>query len=111
MNDRQNIIIVLLLVSAAMLALMLVMTHQPQQAQAGTTSSRYDDYILCPGAVESSGSITIFEGIGTVSDAGSDNIYVIDVQEQKLITYSVEPGTDDLAPTDVVDLEKIFRKR
>ena len=93
MNDRQNIVIVLLLVTAALLSMMLIFTSS--EAVAGNTAARYQDYIMCPGERSTS----------------SDNIYVIDVQEKKLITYWVEPGTDSFEPTDIVDLEKVFKKR
>ena len=95
MNDRQNIVIVLLLVSAAMLSMMLFMSQRTDEAVAGNTSARFGDYIMCPG----------------IRSQADDNIYLIDVQEQKLICYWIEPGTDDLEPTDIVDLEKIFKRR
>jgi hypothetical protein len=95
MNDRHNIVIVLLLVSAAMLSMMLYIGVQPNEAVAGNSSSRYGDYILCTG----------------FRSQADDNLYIIDVQQKKLNCYWIEPGTDNFEPTDSVDLETIFRGR
>ena len=95
MNDNKNMLIVLLLISAVLLSAMLFVARQTEQtAQAGNTSARFGDYIMCPGARESS----------------ADNVYVIDVQLQRMGVYMVEPGTNDLIPVDIIDLQRYFSR-
>jgi len=95
MNDKKNMLLVLLLISAALLSAMLFVAHQTRQtAQAGNTSARFGDYILCPGARESS----------------TDNLYVIDVRLQRMGVYLIEPGTNDLMPVDIIDLQRYFSR-
>ncbi len=95
MNDNKNMLIVLLLISAVLLSAMLFVARQTEQtAQAGNTSARFGDYIMCPGAREDS----------------SDNIYIIDVQLQRLAVYLLEPGTNDLIPVDIIDLQRYFSR-
>lgn len=95
MSDNKNMLIVLLLISAVLLSAMLFVARQTDQtAQAGNTSARYGDYIMCPGARESS----------------ADNVYVIDVQLQRMGVYLVEPGTNDLIPVDIIDLQRYFSR-
>lgn len=95
MNDNKNMLIVLLLISAVLLSAMLFVAGQTEQtAQAGNTSARFGDYIMCPGARESS----------------TDNIYVIDVQLQRMGVYLLEPGTNDLIPVDIIDLQRYFSR-
>ena len=93
MNDRQNMTIILLLISAAFLASLLFLAQTTdQQAWAGNSSARFDDYIMCPGARSDS----------------ADNLYIIDVQTEKLAVYWIQPGTTNLEPTDVIDLKRYF---
>ena len=95
MNNKQNSLIVLLLISAALLASMLFVAHQTNQtAQAGNTSARFGDYIICPGG----------------RAEGTDNVYVIDVREQRMIAYMIEPGTTDLIAVDLIDLQRYFAR-
>ena len=95
MNDKKNTLIVLLLISAALLSTMLLVAHQTSQsAQGGDTAARFGDYIMCPGARESD----------------MDNVYVIDVRQQRLIAYMLEPGTTDVKPVDMIDLQRYFAK-
>jgi len=95
MNDQKNILIVLLLISAALLSTMLFIANRTEQtAQATGSADRFSDYIMCPGQRES----------------GADNIYVIDVQQKKLVAYIVEPGTENLVPVDIIDLARYFTR-
>ena len=95
MSDQKNILIVLLLISAALLSTMLFIANRTEQtAQATGSSDRFGDYLMCPGQRESS----------------ADNVYVIDTQQQKLIVYIVEPGTNDLGPVDIIDLARYFSR-
>ena len=94
MNDKQNTMIVLLLISAAMLASMLFVAHQTRQpAQAGNTATRAGDYIISPGSREEA----------------SDNLYVIDVRAQRLLVYVIRPGMTKMEAVDFVDLKKFFK--
>lgn len=94
MNDKQNTMIVLLLISAAMLGSMLFVAHRTDQsAQAGNTATRSGDYIMSPGS----------------RDSSSDNLYVIDVRERRLLVYMIEPGRTKLNAVDFIDLKKAFK--
>jgi hypothetical protein len=93
MKNQQTLAIVFLLISAAVLSLMLYIAVQTQDAaQAGSSESRSGDFIMVPGS----------------RATAADNIYVIDVQRQRMALYISEPGRGDLQPRDVIDLGRYF---
>jgi hypothetical protein len=94
MNQTENITIVLLLVSAAVLGAMLVVFHHTGEAPAqAAASSRGGEYIMTAGAYSSA----------------RDLLYVVDITAQKLNTYTVNINTGAVERVDGTDLTKIFR--
>ncbi len=96
MNNNENILILLLVVTGGILIAMLIGSWNAQSAYAGTASDRFGDYIMVTGAMTSS----------------RDLIYVIDVPNKRMLVYYADPvrGQDrfDVAD-DRINLANIFR--
>jgi len=93
MTDNKNLTIMVLCVSAAVLATALVVTSVSDRALADA-STRGGDYIWVAGEYS----------------AQRDLIYVVDLAAQKMNTYRVTPKLDALQLRDQVDLKKQFQK-
>jgi hypothetical protein len=94
MKDTQNIAIVLLVISAAILTVLLVgalpETSRPAFAEA---SVKQGDYVMVTGQI-----------------AGSyDALYVVDIVEQQLNVYWINPESERMEILDTADLERAFR--
>ncbi|MCK4602405.1 MAG: hypothetical protein KAU28_08050 [Phycisphaerae bacterium] len=94
MRDTQNITIVLLLITAAVLAAVLVVARDTTSVAYADTSVRGGDYIMVTGAWSST----------------RDILYVVDAAEGKLIAYTANTNTNVLEPLDSRDLEQLFRQ-
>lgn len=94
MKNNQNITILLLTISAAILTVMLVvtMTETSQEAVAGA-SAKEGDYIMATGRISSA----------------YDAVYVVDVVEERLIVYWVNPDNNRPEILDAADLDRAFR--
>jgi uncharacterized protein (UPF0333 family) len=93
MKNTQNIWIVLLLVTAAILTSLLVGGYlYTQPAYAGTSQSKAGDYAMAAGAY----------------NQDSDFVYVIDIANSKLAVYYSNVTTNTLMIGDKVDLAKAF---
>jgi len=93
MKNSQNITIVLLMVTAAMLAAMVIGTYKTQTAYAEPTA-RMGDYILATGAIAQA----------------SDGLYVINVPTNRLNIYVPNSRTNVIELTETVNLERIFSR-
>lgn len=94
MKDTQNTIIVMLLVTAAILAALLVVSLNSPQAQADV-SVRAGDYIMFSGAFTRT----------------NDFIYVIDVGMRRINVYTINIQKSAIDMIDSVELEKLFVSR
>ena len=93
MKNTQNVTIVLLVVTAAILTSLLVGGYlYTQPAYAGTAQSKGGDYIMAAGSY----------------DQGTDFIYVIDIASSKLAVYYANANNNSLMIGDKVDLGKAF---
>jgi hypothetical protein len=92
MNDSKNITIAMLLISAVVLSVLVAVSVRTPSAEAGNASSRYGDYILCPGARAES----------------ADNLYVIDVMKRRLNVYVIDQNRRDVNLQFTVDLANYF---
>ncbi|MGC9455622.1 MAG: hypothetical protein ACP5HU_12280 [Phycisphaerae bacterium] len=94
MKNNQNITIVLLTISAAILSVMLVatMTQTSQEAQAAA-SVKQGDYIMVTGEIS----------------ARYDALYAVDVLERRMNVYWVNPDNNRLEILATADLERAFR--
>ena len=92
MNNPQNVAIVLLTVTAAILAGMLLGVWQDQSAQAAYPSVSKGDYIMVPYTWASS----------------LDFLVVIDVSAQKMKLYTPNKTTKVLDISKDIDLERVF---
>jgi hypothetical protein len=93
MKNQQNMTIVFLLISAALLSTMLYIAHKTENdAVAASSESRLDPFIMVPG----------------LRATAADNIYIIDIQTKKMAIYITQPGRDELTPKDVFDLGRYF---
>lgn len=98
MNDSKNTTILLLTITAAILTAILVSAYMMdgEAAYAGSSESRQGQYIL---------------GTGQYSK-NMDLVYVIDVENQALITYA--PNTNRRTVETIgrrIDLESVFGGR
>jgi hypothetical protein len=92
MKNTQNVTIVLLVVTAAILTSLLVAGYvYTQPAYAGTSQSKGGDYIMAAGAY----------------NADSDFLYVLDIANNKLGVYYAN-NNNQLMMGDKVDLGKAF---
>jgi hypothetical protein len=94
MKNSQNITIVLLLVTAAILTTLLVAgyVNTTQPAYAATAQSKGGDYVMTAGSLNQE----------------SDFIYVIDIANNKLAVYYANVNTNSLMVGDKVDLARAF---
>ena len=92
MKDTQNILIVLLVVTAAVIATMLALTLSSRPAYADS-SVRAGDYIMLVGAFNKT----------------KDLLYVINVPSQQLNVYEINPQNGMMNRVDMVNLEKLFK--
>jgi len=91
-HDRQNLTILVLTLTAGLLAVLIVATHPTPQAQAGNTSVKQGDYIMAPGSVS----------------RANDAVYILDVVAQQLNMYMANPNTDAIEPITAVNLKQVF---
>jgi hypothetical protein len=93
MKDTTNVTIVLLSVSACILAGMLILANVPQPAYA-VGSVRGGDYIMVNGSVSS----------------GVDLLYIVDLGQQKLNVYVVDAVQNQIYLKDQLNLRVEFRQ-
>ena len=93
MKDGQNITIVLLAVTAVILAALLISDFISTPAYADTPVKE-GDYILGTGAASRS----------------TDLIYIIDIANRQLNVYVANINTNAIDIVDTVDLERAFRR-
>lgn len=94
MNSTENVTILLLVVTAAVLTTLLVagyLYNEPAYAAAGSAKS--GDYIMVAGQY----------------NQDSDFLYVLDIAAQKLNIYFPNVNTNAITLGDSVDLSKTFR--
>ena len=95
MNDHKNITITMLLLSAVVLAVLLVAAIKTAPpAYAGNVSNRIDPYIMMP-----AGRSDTF-----------DNLYVIDIYQQKINVYEADRNRKTLILKDSKDLTGLFEE-
>jgi len=92
MKDMQNVTIVLLLITAVILAVVLIATYQTEPAYADTPT-RGGDYILGTGAWSKS----------------RDLVYVIDRATRTINVYAANINTNVIDLVDQQNLERVFR--
>jgi hypothetical protein len=93
MKNTQNITIVLLLVTAAILTSLLVGGYlYTQPAYAGTAQSKAGDYVMAAGGY----------------NQDSDFVYVIDIADSKMAVYYSNINNNSLMIGDKIDLAKAF---
>lgn len=94
MKNSQNLAIVLLLISAALLTAMLLATmHQTSDEAVASVAVKQGDYIMATGQIASR----------------YDALYAVDVTESRLIAYYINPDNDRLEILDTASLERAFR--
>lgn len=94
MKSHQNIIIVALLITSAVLGLMLFSSISSQKAYAVASSrAAFGDYIMCTGQIQSS----------------TELLYIVDIPNQRFIVYGVDATMNRITPLDRVDLKRIFK--
>ena len=96
MKNNENILILLLVVTAGILIAMLVGSWNAQNAYAASSSDRLGDYIMVTGAMTSNREL----------------LYVIDVPSKKLLVYFADPvkgqGRFEVVD-DRINLANVFR--
>ena len=103
MKSNQNIVIVLLLISTAVLGAILIGDYFAQEARAGgTTSSPAVTVVRTP---------NIYTMCTGTWDANIDILYVLDVNAQKLNAYVANIGRGLIELHDGVSLPQAFRGR
>ncbi len=93
MKNSQNITIVLLVLTAAILAAMLLVMHTPTRAYAASPDRR-GNYIMLSGQWSNS----------------MDLLYVINIASKKLNVYFYNRNTNNIDLIDNADLAKLFPK-
>ncbi|HOF18752.1 MAG TPA: hypothetical protein PK082_07565 [Phycisphaerae bacterium] len=93
LKNPQNLTIVLLLATAAVLAAMLLATYT-QDAQAGTSAGKQGDYIMVNGMWSGS----------------TDLVYIVDIAARKLNVYYAHAASNDVKLIQTVDLAKAFEE-
>ena len=94
MNNNENILILLLVVTAGVLIAMLIGSWGAQDAYAGTASDRLGDYIMVTGAMTPT----------------RDLLYVIDAPNKRLLVYYADHVQNRLQVVDNrVNLANVFR--
>jgi len=94
MNKTQNLTILLLTCSAGVLATLLLLAWPPE-GLAGETSVQAGDYILATGSYSES----------------ADLIYVVDVAQQKMNLYFLDPRTNGIESVAGMDVAREFEKQ
>ena len=94
MKDTKSMTIAMLCVLAAILATVLVLTYDSNQALADT-SIRGGDYIMVTGNWSKS----------------LDLVYVIDIAQQKINVYALDENNNVVRMLDQASLKQIFKKR
>lgn len=98
MNDRKNLTIGLLCVSATLLAAAWIFLHHTDGAVAATAQSRGGDYIAATASITSN----------------TDLVYVIDLSAQRMNAYAAPKDNkrDNIVRVDAmsVDLRRLFDK-
>ncbi len=95
MNDTQNLTIVLLLVTAAVLGVMVYGTWQgTEQAALADSSVRQGDYIMVTGAW---------------SDK-NDFLYVMDIAAMQINAYFTDVQNNRIELADTVNVERAFAR-
>lgn len=92
MKNTQNITLVLLCITAAVLAAMLIGAFSDRSAYAGDTAVSKGDYIMVP----------------MMWTKNLDLLVVSDVATRKLIVYAYNRNTKSLDIADTVDLTRVF---
>jgi len=91
MKDTQNITIVLLLVTAAILTAALIANYFAQEARADVAVHR-NNFILVAGEI----------------GQDRDLVYVIDVRSKKLVAYDIDRDKRAVTVFERIDLGKAF---
>lgn len=90
---KENIIIILLVVSAAILGTLFIGSLESQKAYAGASSwEATGDYIMISGQITQNNQI----------------LYVIDVPQQKIMAYDVDGAMSKVTLLDVRNLKTAF---
>lgn len=94
MKNNQNLTIVLLVISAAILTVMLVTAmHQTSESAVAAASVKQGDYIMVTGQIS----------------PRYDALYAVDVLQKQLNVYWVNPDNNRMEILDTADLERAFR--
>ena len=91
MKDTQNITIVLLLVTAAILSAVLLSVYTTKPAY-GDASVRQGDYIMVAGSLRTS----------------KDLVYILDIAARRLNVYYADTNNNTIELINNVDLERAF---
>ena len=94
MKDTKNVTIAMLCVSAAILATVMALSYNSNQALADT-SIRGGDYIMVTGNLSKS----------------LDLLYVLDIAAQKINVYALDENENAVKMYDQVNLKQVFKKR
>ena len=90
---KENIIIILLIASAAILGTLFIGSLESQKAYAGSSSWEVTgDYVMISGQITTNTQI----------------LYVIDVPEQKILAYDVDGVMNKVTLLDVRNLKQAF---
>ena len=92
MNNTQNITLILLSVTAAVLAAMLIGALNSRDAYAGDTADSKGDYVAVP----------------MMWSKNLDLLVVSDVSTRKIIVYAYNQNTKSMDIADTVDLSRVF---
>ncbi len=95
MKDTQNITIVLLIVTAAILAGVLVVSLNSRDADAACASVKGGDYIVVTGAFNKT----------------KDLVYVIDIGTQRMNVYGTDLRKNSIELYDAIELNKLFKNK
>jgi len=93
MKNTENITIVLLLATAAILGAMLIATYRTETAQATGTSVKQLDYIMATAQWSKS----------------TDMIYVVDIASRQMNIYFLNINSNAIEAVSSVDLSKAFK--
>jgi len=96
MKDTQNITILMLLVTAAILSAMLVGTYvETSQSADAEAFARHMGFIVATGRLT----------------ANAEAMYIIDLQTKRLNTYFLNSRNNTIEFLATVDLERVFQGR
>ena len=94
MTESKNLTIVLLCVSATVLATVLVLVNQTAAPAYADTPVRAGDYIMIAGEYSES----------------TDLVYVVDIVAQKVNTYVFNPASNELILRHDFNLKPVFQQ-